>query len=261
MMPLKLKLSQSRLNAYDDCERKYYYRYILVFYGEQITSPAMEFGLLVHKMIQRINDSTEENKVDEVSNIIYQTIADHEEYEERLIKLIKPLISLVKEYNVIISEEWIEIKMFEDDELDEAMVASILKTFERKGKEGVFDGVYFGGYVDAYATDSEGKKTVIDWKSGKYTRKWSGGYIRQTQLYTQVERMLGKEVDKGKMIYVEQNYENEADVSEKTCQDVYDKAKATFLEILKKKDDIKQFPMIGDPAICNHCEYDLICNL
>ena len=267
---MRLMLSQSRLNKYEKCPRSYYYNYIINFKGEQIVSLPMKFGLLVHSLMEDIYKLAEKNedmdRAEIVKNLVFQKIVDIEgtdlaDCEGRLSKLIKPISSLVNKYDMIEAERWIDVELFEEGEFSEEIIETIVRILDRFDKEGMLKGIFFGGYIDAFARDKDGNALTLDWKTGRHSKKWAPPYIRQIQLYVELFNRIGIGIDKGKLVYVEHRMEHDVDVDEKTCRATFNEMKEAFRKIILLGDDINNFPMIEDePISCNDCNYDLICH-
>lgn len=261
---MKLILSQSRLNAYERCQRQYYYKYILVFGGEKIFIKPLDFGILVHSIIEEALKYDLDCKI-VMKNIVHQKIIEidddsQRDYESRLLKLIPILEKICGKYKILSLEEKINYRMFEENEIkDEAVLSSIVKSLDRYGYEGGLEGIFFGGIIDAVVIH-DGQDMIIDWKTGTYNRQWSAGNERQTQLYTHLKRLNDIQVDKAMIFYVEQEYKHMVDVDAKKCKDVYKTVKSKFKEILEKKDIIENFEMVNEPITCNGCFYDYICH-
>lgn len=273
MRPKRLVLSQSRLNTYDKCQRKYYYYYIALFFGEKTYIPALHYGITVHSIIEkiykRLNEVEGLRPKNEIKTQIFQEIAEIEDepekdYEERLINIIKPLNGVIVKYKMLNAEIWVDTEMFIEDDFKDPEVFNIIrKLLDKKDEDDLrpFGGVIFGGYIDAHAMDVKTKNIlVIDWKTGRFSRQWVAPYVRQIQLYTYLMRLNGHIIDEAKIIYVEHNSEHKIDVSQKICEEVYNTAKKKFEEILKKKDNILDFEMINEPIECNSCSFDYLCN-
>ena len=124
-----------------------------------------------------------------------------------------------------------------------------------------FDGVWFGGFIDAVAQNGDAED-VIDWKTGRFSRDWVFSVERQVQLYTHLMRLANRVVDAAKIVYVEQkNKVHLVDVSIETCERVYNEMRETYKKILAIGEEIENFKKIDSVAECNKCYYDFICNI
>lgn len=260
-------LSQSALQAFEKCPRKYYYQYIMIYYGESTFSAPLDFGLSIHSILEKAMNATKADRPEFVTNLIYDKVNEvsddaKKDYEGRLMKLIKPLSRICTTFDVTDTELYISDKLFEPDELSLETIDMLMDVRERKGKEveDGFEGVWFGGYIDAVVKNGE-EEDVVDWKTGKFSRMWLGPYERQAQLYTQLMRLNGRKVKRTIIVYVERDgFEHVVDSSEAICESKYNSMKEAFRNILAKGQDIEKFEMINNPVECNNCYFDFICN-
>ena len=260
---MKLNLSQSRLNAFEKCPRQYYYYYILKFYGEQTSSTPLEFGILVHNLLEQAFNYEEKDRKEYLRNITLNKVAEIEDdpskdYSIRLMNLLPALERAVDEFEVLTSEKYAQVQMFTEKDFTLDEIFTITNRLEKQGKTGEFEGIFFGGYLDAHAIQ-DGKTSVIDWKTGKFSRRWLSPYERQIILYTHIMRLNEFEIDQAKIMYLEQNYEHVVDVSVKNCREVYEKSKNMFRDIIERQDSIENFEMKKEESKCNYCAYNIFC--
>lgn len=263
--------SHSALGVYDQCERKYFYRYIMGVKGEKPFVEALDFGSTVHEMVETALAQPYEDRVEFMDNLIVNKIEeidedDQKNYEVKLLGLRKQIPLILPKYDIKLNgiEQYVYTDMFDVDELEESWSQTFLNIMARRNKD-VSDclvSIRIGGYIDAFLEEKDTKKnTVIDWKTGKYYTKpeWIEKYLKQIQLYSYILRANGKEVNAGKLVYLEYAQEHEVDVSEKSCEKVFNKHKETVLEIMKKEEFIHKFQMTDDINECLRCEYSIFC--
>lgn len=261
---MKLNLSQSRLNTFEKCPRQYYYYYNLKYYGEQTSSTPLEFGILVHNLMEQAFNYEEGDRKEYLTSITLNKVSEIEDdpskdYSMRLFNLLPSLKRAIDTFNVLQSEKYVQVMMFAVEDFNQEIIKSIVNRLEKQGKVGDFEGIFFGGYLDAHAIE-DGKTSVIDWKTGKFSRRWISPYERQIILYTHIMRMNDFEIDQAKIMYLEQNYEHVVDVSVQNCRTVFEKSKNAFRGIIERMDDIENFEMIKEEAKCNQCSYSFICH-
>ena len=258
---MKYYLSQSALQSFEKCPRKYYYYYILRYKGEMPFIAPMDFGITVHNLIERAYDIYKADRKEILGNMILDKASEMEDevYQARMIKLKKPLAKIVDTIDVSETELYVSDKLFDVSELSLETINAIINIQKRRGKDGELEGVWFGGFIDAVGI-MNGKKIAIDWKTGKFSRMWVKKYERQLQLYTNLLRLNGEYINQAKIIYVEHDFEHNVDSKPSTCENEYSKMKDAFRDILALGDFIENFEMIKDPIECNGCSYDFICN-
>ena len=265
--------SHSAFGTYETCQRKYFYKYIVGLKGEKPYIQALDYGTLVHEMIETTLAQPFEDRTHFIDNLILNKIADLDEdhlrnYETKLIDIRDKMPPLMAKYDIGSAgiEKYIYTDMFDVDDLEKEQAENFLKIMYRRGKkiDGCFMGVRIGGYVDGFLEEKQtGKNTVIDWKTGRYYTKpeWIDKYIKQIQLYGYILRDMGEKVDAGKLVYVEQQKEHEVDVSKSNCQAVFDGHKKTAIEIMGKGDFIHNFKVTDKARECMQCEYAVVCKL
>ncbi len=259
---MRYYLSQSALQSFEKCPRKYFYYYILRYKGEMPFIAPMSFGILVHNLIERAYDINEADRKEVLANMIMAEASKmdfDDPYQERLMKLRKKLPNICAAIDVLETELYVSNKLFDITQLSAEAISAIINIQKRRGKDGDLEGVWFGGFIDAIGIMNE-KKVAIDWKTGKFSRMWIKKYERQLQLYTQLLRLNNNYISQAKIIYVENNFEHNVDAKPASCENEYAKMKDAFRDVLALGDFIENFEMIKKPEECDSCSYDLICN-
>ena len=268
--PTHFFLSISQLNKFDRCQRMYYYTYIQALYGEPTKSLFLEFGSKMHELVEKsliYHSKHPELSEEYIKNEFYMQSSDYDFDKKtptlagRTIKVMNTVKTIIKQYELISTEFFIQLPVFSMSEFDDdtkQMFATIMK---RREKEGVLeDDLTIGGYVDAYMIERHTKRyTVLDWKTGIYKREKIDIYARQIQLYVYIMRQLGYDVDRAVVYFLESDMEVEVDVSERTCQEVFSTIQQSFRNIIHRKDRMSNFERVDDQYICGSCQFNYLC--
>jgi len=229
-------LSYGRWGKIKKSDFKFLFEYVNKFYGETTSALSQwsNFGGMVHDILEITLGQPKSKQEDLMEKAVENKIrkmtpADKDLFSRRLENTLPALISICEKYEIIALEEPLELiyKSFPPDSpLARKLMA--ITPFNKKPDEFLHLG--FHGYMDAYVIDTDGKRCILDWKTGKFSEDKLEGYRQQTQVYTHAKRLKGDLVESSKIVYIESKaMEKEVDVGPRTCKALYEEMFEDFI--------------------------------
>lgn len=172
-----LKLNPSAISTFQQCKRKYYYKNLLNL--KEDSTFAASYGNIVHAVFEVLNrrflDSYNKETALALSKVLFDT-----ENEENTENIEKAQRAGFKQTDIELVKATDALSLKEMKENFEAAIEdfNMMGYFDNPPKKAVCEksfsftlpqlpNVVFDGRIDAIITDSEGKNTVIDYKTGK----------------------------------------------------------------------------------------------
>lgn len=242
------KISYSQLNTFEDCGKKYKYRYVLEI--KPPPSATLVFGSLVHKVLKVFY--TEIMKYKQGERDTAPTLEELHEIYERLWESIgyesKAHEALRKKHGLKILTEYFQNMLKEEQPIE------LEKYFSYK-----INDILITGSIDRidFLGEENGVKRVqiIDYKTGKVKDEKDREEDLQLALYTLVaEELLGYKVESAAFIFLDHGVKIEADISETVKEEVKERVKALVKEIRAA-----QFQPKPSKFMCGFCDYNRIC--
>lgn len=222
-------LSFGRANKMKGSEFKFLFEYVNEFYGEATSALSQwsNFGGMVHDVIEDTLGQPDSKKEEIMENKVNRLIStmDAEEknlYKRRLENALPALFSICETYEIIKLEERLEFD-YKSFPPTSPLAKKLMAITPLKKRPPAFRHLGFRGVIDAYVIDGDGKRCILDWKTGKFNEDKLNGYREQTQVYTHAKRFQKEIVESSKIVYIEAKaMEKEVDVGPLTCKQKFE---------------------------------------
>lgn len=255
-------ISNSSIDALTSSPRKFWFRYINHMRGEEQESSYLKFGTSLHSLLEETLKKPKHLR-EEIMMSKIERIADtfDEKFKDRLFRAIPNLINILDKYQVLELELQIKIDHVLNARQDEKLFGIVQKLVSKKYKEEWDGWIGFNGYVDAYVIDN-GKKKIIDWKTGVFSQVKFNKYKKQILRYAHAMRVLGYQVDVGEVYFIEQGIAKEIPVDESSAKREFDKMFEIFAEEMKKRGvDFKNYNEDCSMHFKRFCPFAGICGI
>lgn len=268
-------VSFSRIDQLRKSRRKFFFKYVLRMYPQRERGGALTFGIFSHDLIEDTFELSLEEVKEFLSSRVQNMILEFpEDMQEtlgiRLFELIPNLIAIKEKYEVIQLERRVETEIRDisnEPKLVEVFTALTPDKYKVGGKKVTKLG--FVGYIDGWLVNRKtGKKTVADWKTGKHSVAKFRDYAKQIQVYAKVLRLLGEKPEVGVIVFIEEvdergNFTGEykVDISEATCDKVFNKMIDGYLKVMREGIEYKNFTKCCQTKFVGWCEYRRLCHL
>lgn len=262
------RVSNSKNNTFKDCGRKGWFKYINQVVSFVITSKPLEKGNGAHRVLQETMASPKEIRKKVLKNEISKYLdkiknPELKKFIEASFGTLLPILNnLVEKFDDILSlEGYYEVEAKDFDEYSRAKknIEYIVNRDPALSNHEInIKGIAVNGYIDAYLIYN-GKRAVIDWKTGKMTLKNIRKHSKQAQLYVHILRLLGFVVELAIIVYLDQGGAmKEVDVSKDVCEKVFNDHVKDFIKVVSKDIGFNDFEP-NFKHYCYSCEYNFMC--
>jgi len=272
-----LLISFSQFALLEQCERKWFYKYIRLIPEPIEDSKYLVLGKALHGAFERTlaflagqvattNDAKKaflaslERTLEEIEDV---DSATRSFVEERIFTVVPTLTSLVAKYSHVAQRQGIEKYvqyevprgLYEKSALDSMLVP----LFDDERNEVIDwirpERVIFRGYVDLFTS----KGDVIDWKTGRPSPQKIQKYSKQIQTYAYVLRELGETVRSGKVVFIENGSEIDVPVDEGVSRQIAEKVFRSLIDAYERQVQPRLFKKTKNEFACKWCGYAWVC--
>ena len=247
--------SHSRLSSFENCPRKFRYRYLDRIIPPIEKSIEVHLGKTVHDALEWLYIQVGRGKIPTLDNVVIYYSKKWEETWDDAIKNVKKKFTTKEYFNKgvqFILDYYMRHKPFDDNTL-----ATEKKIFINLDKEGRYKII---GFIDRFAYNLETKEyEVHDYKtSNNLPQPEAVENDRQLGLYSiAVQEEFGKD-KKISLIWHYLAFNRR--ISSKRTNEQLEKLKKETIELIKKIEDATEFEP-KKSYLCSWCEYKPICSV
>lgn len=248
-----LRLSASQLSTYEQCARKWKFRYIDKIYGDP--TAAMVVGTFVHAIFEDLFALPKEQRTIDEAKKIARTQWEKLETEPDFLQFELD----EKEQKDFRIKAWNLVRRLWD--LERPELVNIVDV-EMKVEFDVCDGVSMIGFIDRLS-ESNGYVDIVDYKTGKRPRRnYESDKVRQIFLYgLALSKLMDEKLGKGKLLFLGGDDPGivSRNITQQVIEDTEKQLIADALEIVEAKKNSDNLPAKTGP-LCGWCDFFPYCS-
>ncbi len=197
-------VSNTQKGSLKRCPQKWEWGYYSRKKAEKVFTKPFDFGNYSHSVMENLMQLEHGRRKEFISDHIETVGNVYDSYRRRLMKSTLSINDRLIRYDAISNTPSTEVRVGVRAP-DSWFPVGYKKFLSRiSGKEDQLDGIGFRGIVDYYGMDMiTGQKTLVDWKSSKWSKKWGGDYLDQLEYYCYVAHINGWTVDEARLEFFE----------------------------------------------------------
>jgi len=262
-----LCISHSQSGVVQDCPKRWELQYYDKIVGEHVYYKPFSYGGYSHTIMEKLMDLDKSRRAGMINQYIEETGHVFDSYRKSLKDATSTIHELITRYNFKEPSSEINIAIKAPDTW---FPVGYKKYLEIDTIDKEFSGLGFRGKIDYFGIDRiDGKTCLIDWKTGKYNKKWSQGYRDQLHTYDYMMHIGGYEFDEKRIEYIEMPIMKKGklniDRTQKIPVDhkrgkelIYTKLRDVYKLLILGKEK-KKFKKVENDRNCGICSYNAWC--
>lgn len=248
-----LRLSASQLSTYEQCARKWKFRYVDKIYGDP--TAAMVVGTFVHAIFEDLyqlaNDERTVDEAKKIARLQWEKLEVDPDFTQFELD--------EKEQKEFRIKAWNLVKTLWD--LENPRFVNVIDV-EKKVEFDVCEGVSMIGFIDRLS-ESSGSIEIVDYKTGKRPRRnYEGDKVKQIFLYgLAISKLMDGKIGKGKLLFLGGDDPGivSRNITESVVEETEKQLIADALEIIEAKQNSDNLPATVGP-LCGWCDFFPYCS-